>query len=179
MNHSLLKHYAAAFFSIGKEKNRIQTFQKDLSFFSDVFRKEPETVKFLSSPMVTKDEKDKLLEEAIKPYVDIASYGFLQVIIKKKVISYFPEIKENFDHLFHEDQGILEGRVYTPFELSEETLSKLSDVFSKKYQKKVVFKVLIDKKVIGGMKVYVNDTLYDYSLDSKLNQIRQRLVVQD
>lgn len=179
MNHSLLKHYAAAFFSLGREKNKIQTYQKDLNFFSDVFRKEPETLKFLSSPMITKDEKDKLLEQTLKPYVDIASYGFLQVIIKKKVILYFFEIKDNFDHLYNEEQGILEGRVYTPFELSEDTLNKLSDVFSKKYQKKVVFKVLIDKKILGGMRVYVNDTLYDYSLDSKLNQIRQKLVVQD
>lgn len=179
MNHSLLKHYAQAYFSLGKEKNKIQVFAQDLDFISSVLKKEPELVKFLASPMVTKEEKNKLLDKNFKDNMDIATYGFIQVLIKKKVIAYFEEIKKAFDHLYHEDQGILEGRVYTPFDLSEATLKKLEEVFSKKYNKKVVFRVLIDKKVIGGMRVYVDDTLYDYSLDNKLNQVRNKLLVQD
>ncbi len=179
MDHSLLKHYAQAYFSLAKEKNKIEVFHKDLNLISGVFKKNDEIIKFLSSPMVMKKDKDQLLENAFKKEVDIATLGFLQVLIKKKAIAYFDEMFKHFEHLYHEDQGILEGRVYTPFELSEATLHKLEEAFSEKYQKKVVFRVLIDKKVIAGMRVYIDDTLYDYSIDNKLNQVRNKLIVQD
>ena len=179
MNHSLLSHYAQAYFSLGKEKNRIPSFHQDMDFLSQVFQNEPSLLSFLSSPMVTKVQKDQLLEENIKPHIDIATYGFIQVMIQKKVIRCFDEVKQNFDHLYHEDQGILEGRIYTPFTLAKTTIKKLERLFSEKYKKSVVFRVLIDKKVIGGMRIYIDDTLYDYSLDSKLNQVRNKLLVQD
>jgi F-type H+-transporting ATPase subunit delta len=179
MDHSLLKHYAQAYFSLGKEKNKVEVFQKDINLIYGVFQKNKEAAKFLSSPMVMKKDKDQLVDNAFKDKVDIASLGFLQVLIKKKAIAYFEEVYKHFEHLYHENQGILEGRVYTPFELSEDTLHKLEEVFSKKYQKKVVFRVLIDKKVIAGMKIYIDDTLYDYSIDNKLNQVRNKLIVQD
>ena len=70
----------------------------------------------------------------------------------------------------------MEGRIYTSFPLSEETLKKTEEVFSKKYGRKVTFKVYIDKRILGGMRVYVNDTLYDYSLETKLNRIQDKLV---
>lgn len=175
MNHSLLKHYAQAYFSLGKEKDKVEVFEKDMNFISTLFSKTDGLVKFLSSPMITKKDKEELMTREIKSHVDIATYGFLIVIIKKKAISYFDEIKKHFDHLYRQNQGILEGRVYTPFSLSSQTLERLEEVFSKKYHQQVSFRVLIDKNVIGGMKIYVDDTLYDYSLDTKLNQIKNKL----
>ena len=94
MNHSLLKHYAEAYYSLGKEKNKVETYYQDLTFVFDVFKKAPELEKFLSSPMILKEEKDKILEKNFKPYVDIACFGFLEVLVKKKVIAYFLEIKK-------------------------------------------------------------------------------------
>ncbi len=175
MNHSLLKHYAQAYFSLGKEKDKVEVFNKDMAFLCDLFHQTEGLVKFLSSPMIMKKEKEELLEKMVKNDVDIMTYGFIQVLIRKKAISYFDEIKKAFDHLYHEEKGILEGRIYTPFELSTETLERLEKVFTEKYRKKVTFRTLIDKSVIGGMRIYVQDTLYDYSIDTKLNQIKQKL----
>ena len=179
MNHALLKHYAQAYFALGKEKNKVDVFNKDMDFLFQIFQKNAQIQKFLASPMIAKQDKDNLLDKQFKPYLDIASLGMLQVLIKKKAIAYFDEIKAAFDHLYHENQGILEGRLYTPFELSDATIKKLEKIFSDKYQKKVVFKIFIDKKVLAGMRIYIDDTLYDYSVDSKLNQVRSKLLVQD
>ena len=179
MNHSLLKHYAQAFFSLGKEKDKVEVYKNDLDFISNVFKSAPDITKFLASPMILKKEKDEMLEKNLKPNIDIASFGFLQVLIKKKVIAYFEEIKQEYDHLYNEEKGILEGKIYTPFILSEKTMDELKEMFFKKLGKKVEFKTLIDKNVIAGMRIYINDVLYDYSIDTKLNQIKQKLTVQD
>ena len=97
-------------------------------------------------------------------------------MIKRKNVSYLPKISEQYGHCYNREHGILEGRVYTPFPLEENTLKKLEDIFSEKYDKKVTFKVILDKRVLAGMKVYVDDTLYDYSVDTKLNQVRDKVL---
>ena len=130
MNHSILKHYASAYFSFGKEKNKVETFHEDLLLLSHVFKNESQLAKFLASPMIDKKAKDDLIDNNFKGKVDVATLGFLQVLIKKKAIAYFEEVKQNFEHLYNEDQGILEGRIYTPFELSQPTLEKIIKIFS-------------------------------------------------
>lgn len=176
MNKPLLKHYAEALFSLGKEEGKTDLYQKGLVFAADVFNKNPESLKFFSSPMIEKAEKEKLLDECFKDNVDIAVLGFLKVLIKRKAIRYIDTINQEYLHLIHIQEGILEGRIYTPYPLSENTLHQLEDEFSKKYQKKVIFRILIDHRMLAGMKIYVNDTLYDYSLDTKLNRVRDNLL---
>ena len=127
--------------------------------------------------MIEKKDKDRLWEENIKDHIHLPVYAFLSVLIRRKAIRYLSEITKEYRHHFNKEKGILEGRIYTPFELDEETVSKVTDIFSKKYKKQVVFKVILDKRVIAGMRIYVDDTLFDYSIDTKLNQVRDALLI--
>ena len=176
ISKSLLKSYATALYSVAKESDRVEEVKQDLSFLCALFSRDPEFVKFLSSPMITKVEKDEMLEKTLKGQINVCSYSFLQVLINRKNVSYLPKISEQYGHCYNREHGILEGRVYTPFPLEENTLKKLEDIFSEKYDKKVTFKVILDKRVLAGMKVYVDDTLYDYSVDTKLNQVRDKVL---
>ncbi len=178
IDKSLLKSYALALYSIAKRENQIEKYASDLSFLCELFRKDEKLAKFLSSPMIEKKEKDRLLEENIKDNVSLPVFAFLNVLIKRKAIKYLPDIQKEYQHHYNREHGILEGRIYTPFELSDKTLEKVSEVFSEKYQKKVLFHVILDERVIAGMRIYVDDTLYDYSIDTKLNQVRDSLLIE-
>lgn len=177
MNKTLLKSYALALYHVGQEKNQVDEFLSDLVFLTGIFSRDKQLGKFLSSPMIEKEAKDKLLEDDIKNEIHLPVYAFLHVLIHRKAIQYIPDITKEYQHHYNAEKGILEGRIYTPFELSEKTLEEITSIFSKKYQKQVVFQVLIDKRVIAGMRIYINDTLYDYSIDNKLNQVRDSLLI--
>lgn len=177
MNKSLLKSYALAIYSVAKENNQIEEVKSDLDLVCKIFRNNPSLAKFLSSPMIQKADKDTMLEDSIKSEIHLSVYSFLQILIKRKAIQYLPEIDKEFLHHYNQEKGILEGRIYTPFDMTDETISKLERIFSDKYQKKVVFRTIKDKRVIAGMKIYVDDTLYDYSVDTKLNQVRDNLLI--
>ena len=177
ISKNLLKSYAIALYDVAKAEDNLDEVRGDLRFLCELFKRDPEFLKLLSSPMVLKAEKDKLLSESLKGKVQVPSYAFLQVLIKRKALNHLPKIKDQFEHHYNREHGILEGRIYTPFELEEKTLAKVTSIFSKKYNKEVVFRVILDPKVIAGMKIYVDDTLYDYSVDTKLNQVRDRILI--
>lgn len=178
MDKGLLKSYALALYSIAKRDGQIEKYSSDLDFLCELFDKNEKLAKFLSSPMIEKKEKERLLEENVKDKISLPVFAFLTVLIKRKAIKYLPEIKAEYQHHYNKEHGILEGRIYTPFELSDKTLEKVTEVFSEKYQKKVIFHVILDERVIAGMRIYVDDTLYDYSIDTKLNQVRDALLIE-
>jgi ATP synthase F1, delta subunit len=176
MNLTLLKSYAKAIFGISKEKNLIEEVSNDLTFLCSLFKKNPDFVKFLSSPMINHQEKEEMLDKCIKEKVQGCSYAFLKVLLKRHAIQYLEKIVEEYRHIYNENHNILEGRIFTSFLLDEERLRQIEQIFSEKYHKQVVLKNLIDKRVIAGMKIYIADTLYDYSVDSKLNQVRDKVL---
>lgn len=176
MNLTLLKSYAKALFGIAKERSLIEEVNNDMSFLCALFKKNPDFVKFLSSPMITQEKKDQLLEKCLKANVQNCTFAFLNVLLKRHAIQHFERITQEYQHIYNESHNILEGRIFTSFAIDEEKLHRIEAVFSEKYKKQVVLKNLIDKRVIAGMKVYIDDTLYDYSIDSKLNQVRDAVL---
>lgn len=179
MNKSLLTHFAEALFQIAKEDNKVVDYGNDLSLLEGVFTANPDLVLFLDSPLISRNEKEKILNEAFSNSINKASLGFLKVLTYKGLVKGFPTINESYQHCYHRLMGILEGVIYAPYEISEIELRKIENIFSKRLSQRVTFKVLIDKKVLAGMKIYLEDTLYDYSVDTKLNNIKDRLTYKD
>ncbi|MFA6624357.1 MAG: ATP synthase F1 subunit delta [Bacilli bacterium] len=172
----VLKHYAQAMFEIARDDKKIIPYNEDMLFLDDVFSQAPELGKLLDSPMVSDEDKKNLIDSQLALKLNKATCGFLKILTRKKATHHFHDIYVAYLHLYHRSIGVLEGRIYTAFPLSDEAIQKLEDIYSKKYEKKVFFTIHIDKKVIAGMKIFIDDTLYDYSIDSKINNIKTQLL---
>ncbi|MFA6861860.1 MAG: ATP synthase F1 subunit delta [Bacilli bacterium] len=178
MNKTLLSHYAEAFFSVAKDDDKVIPYGNDLLFIKQIFHDVPDFVLFLSSPLVTRAEKIKTIDD-LKDNINKATQGFLLILVKKGLIKGFDLVEEAYQHCYRKSVGILEGKLYTPFEVSVPELKQIESVFSNKFAQRVVLNTVIDKRVVAGMKIYIGDVMYDYSIDTKLNNIRQKLIVRD
>lgn len=174
MDRALLMHFAQAIYSLSKEENKVDEVYKDLTFVNDVLSSNKDSLLFLASPTIDYDKKNELLKKHFSN-IDRNVFAFLTIVIKKHQIKYFSYIVDNYLKLSNIDKNILQGLLYTPFELDKDTISRLNEVFSKKYNKQVILKMIIDKKLIGGLKVLINDTLYDYSIENKIEVIKNNL----
>jgi F-type H+-transporting ATPase subunit delta len=85
-------------------------------------------------------------------------------------------IQEDYRHYCNELNNIMEGIIYSAFPLTKDATAKITALFEDKFRKTVVFRNVIDKRVLAGMKIFLNDTVYDYSLDTKINTIKNRLL---
>jgi F-type H+-transporting ATPase subunit delta len=54
----------------------------------------------------------------------------------------------------------------------------LQEAFEKKLKAKIRLKTAVDKSLIGGIKVQIDDTLYDASLSQQLHALKQTLSVE-
>ncbi len=170
-------HYASAIFQVAVEEDRCVCYNNDLALVNLCLKRYPEYLKFLESELLDTETRiqsiDRVFEEE---KVSPAVIGFLKILVRNKGIKHFESIYKAFGELFDKKLGILRGKVFSPFDLDDSTLVRLEKAFSRKYKRTVILEFVLDKKVIGGMKVQIEDHLYDYSIDTKIETIKERLL---
>lgn len=176
MNKSLLKHYAKALFEEASSKEKMNEVYDDLCLIQKNLEKEASFASFLDSRQIPLSMKDRIIDEVFQGKIQTISLGFLHIITRKHLTKYLSLMNEDYREMLYHALGIIEGRVYTAYPLSKEALSKLEMIFSEKYKKQVHFKEVNDPRVIAGMKININDTLYDYTIDSQIENIKKKLV---
>ena len=96
----------------------------------------------------------------------LAEYGRLELL---------PEIREQFEALKDEREGVVEAEVQSAFELTEAQASELVARLEKKFARKVRAKMSLDKNLIGGIRIVVGDKVIDGSARAQLGALENAL----
>ena len=113
---------------------------------------------------ITKDLPKSHLPEAIKQFVLI-----LQKNNKLKKIDY---IIEEFENYAKKQDGAKIVEIETARKLESAVLNKIKKVFGEKSE----ITELVNKELLGGARITVNDMIYDASLKTQLKSLRQQLI---
>jgi F-type H+-transporting ATPase subunit delta len=101
--------------------------------------------------------------------------NFVRVLAENGRLGLLPEIREQFDALRNQREGVIEAEVVSAFELSGPQLADLVQRLEKKTGKKVKAKVQLDKELIGGIKVVLGDKVIDGSARAQLGALETAL----
>lgn len=172
---SLILKTTEGFFQNALENNQIIKFQENLKFLLWNLERNPSYYDLLNSPFVEIKDKYESLEDTFKDVLIPEVLLFAKILIEKNIFNHLKEVKETFDQLVDQEQNILDGFIYTPFELSETQISKIQAAFEKKFNARCNFKIVIDKDLIAGIRVLINETIFEYSVESKLDNIKENL----
>ena len=124
----------------------------------------------MKSPGISNNDKHNIIKESFKNYTDEFIY-FIYVVIDNDRFDYVKEIYNEFEKLYNNKFDIASCEVYTSFKLNEKERKQIINFLDKKLGKKIVLKEIIDES-INGIKIISNGSTIDYSLDSRINNIR-------
>lgn len=167
--------YAESLFDLAKEENSVEAYQHDMLMVQEVFKDES-LVKFFSHVALLDDVKIEVLKKSIQNQVSTYVFNFLLLLIKKRRMKYIGGICSHFESLCNDYFGIKVGKVYSAYDLSEDELVKIEDAMSQKVEKKVKLRMIIDESLIGGIKVEIDNHIYDDSLSYKLESLKRELL---
>lgn len=176
MIRNKLFHFSIALFEVGKELNILDETLTSLKFVRDVLDKNEKFLLFFDSPLIEKEIKKQVFSNVFKDRINKYVIYFSFILIDYNVMKYYHRIYREFKHIYNREKGILEGKIYTPFTLNEERILNLETIFKKKYNKPIEFRQVYQKNLIGGIKIIIEDQIYDYSLNNKLNVIKDNLI---
>lgn len=166
--------YAKGLFIVAKELNKLREFGEQLIQVRELFIKVPEALRVLESPIYLPEFKMEILEELLKTVqLDEEVIRFLKLLVEKGRIQFFKEIVDIYQQLVDEEFGILRGEVVTAYPLSEEEKKQLEEVLREVLKKEVLLESVVDKGIIGGIKVKVGDFVFDNTIKRQLQKFKE------
>ncbi len=173
---TIAKRYARAFFDIAAEENRYEEYYGELLKFSSIVEKSDDLKDFLDNPIFDHDDKKAVVKTILdKISLSGIAANFLNLLADKQRINALPEIVQCYREMMDEALKKVRVQVKTAFPLSVELSDGLAESLERLTGKQVEMTIEEDPSLLGGVVVKVGDTLYDGSIKSQLNNIRNLL----
>ena len=100
----------------------------------------------------------------------------LKVVIENDDTNLIQDISKNFTLLSKKKLNIAFVEVVSSFDMDNNQKDDIANSLSELVNKKINIDFNVDKNLIGGLKIKVDDTLYDSSLQTKLENAKSKLV---
>ena len=168
------KEYGKALFMLASEEGYADRFFEELTFVSEVLKKNPEYVKLLDTPAVATEEKPGLIDKAfgeVHPYI----CNFIKILCEKRGVYSFEECKKAYQREYDEYLGVLRAEAVTAYPMTEEQKEALKSKLGKITGKSIILENNIDKSVIGGVRLRYSGKQLDGSVSSRLEALRKKL----
>lgn len=173
---TLAKRYAKALLEIGQANNALEKYGSDLSALTQIIGESKDFKEVLLSPVFTKEDKKKIAGEILgKMGADVMVKNFVNVLIDRERIDQLNGIEEAYRASVDEIRGITRGEVISAEALADSDLGKVTDALSKISGKKVLVTSKVDPLLIGGLVARVGDMVFDGTIRTQLNQLKESL----
>ena len=164
--------YGESLYELAKDEALGKRIGEQLAALQESFRQEPDFVRLLSSPNLTKAERCQILDDSFRGKVEPYVLNFLKILTEKGYIRQFPGCCEAFTQQFNRDNGILQVTAFTALPLSDELRRKLADKLSKVTGKTIELDCRLDPEVLGGVRLDFDGMQVDGTIRRRLEDIR-------
>ena len=161
------KQYSHAIYEIAKEENTLNKYF-DLSLAILDVSKDMKLFEYLSSNIDIKS-KFELIELITE---DETHYkNWLKILIKSGRSKSIKNSIDEFIKLYNKEKNIISGVAWTTEQIDRKVLKEIESKISKKLDKNVFIENKIDKEIIGGIKLVVEDNIWDNTIKTKLKEM--------
>jgi F-type H+-transporting ATPase subunit delta len=129
----------------------------------------------ISDPKVSAQQLEALVLRVIGDKLSGDARNFVQVLVQNSRLDLMPLIREHYEALKREKEGVLEARIISALPMSDEQIKQLVAQLETKYQRKVTAQVETDASLIGGVKIVVGDKVIDATVRGKLDAMAAAL----
>ena len=168
--------YAKALFDVAlEEKADLAQVDRDLEAVVAMMQASPELA--AASNRGLSDATRKSLIEAVSKAMTLTTpvTKMLVLLAQDRKLSYLPDLAAAFRERLLAHQNIVRAEVTSAAPLSPEKTRALEESLSKVTGKKVELSVSVDPELLGGVVAKIGSTVYDGSVKTQLQRMRQEL----
>ena len=161
--------YVKALINLTTKENRILYADK-LNNLASIYTNNLEFKNMVDNPEVSNQDKLDIIISIIKP--DKILTNFINELLKEQRISYINDIAKKYQAEIDKLESKLNIEIVTSIPITEKEAQEIADKFKNMYKVSAVnYQIKLNKKIIGGIKVIVNDKVYDNTLETKLEEL--------
>ncbi|MFA5104363.1 MAG: ATP synthase F1 subunit delta [Candidatus Margulisiibacteriota bacterium] len=173
---SITEKYAESLLKVAKDKDRLEDIKKNFAWLVGRLRDNDHLRMVFVSPLFSGDNKKTALDRIVSGVFCGEFISFLHIIADKKREKYIFKIYEHFKKITDVYENKIRVEIKTVFPLDGDLEKKLKKKLEAKTGKKVIVENVIDKRIIGGAVLKMNDYILDRSVLSGLTALEKELV---
>ena len=167
--------YGESLYELAKDESISQELGQQLKVLCQSFQQEPEFMRLLSSPSLTKAERCQVLDDSFRGKIHPYLLNFLKILTEKSYIRHFPDCCTAYAQRYNEDNGILSVTAVTAIALTAQQENALSEKLSRITGKTIALSNRIDPSCLGGIRLDYDGQRLDDTVAHRLRSIRDLL----
>ncbi|MCX7808049.1 MAG: ATP synthase F1 subunit delta [Deltaproteobacteria bacterium] len=170
------RRYAKALFSLASEVGEVARIEKELDEFVETLKVHHELRSVLENPAISTTAKKRIVSSVL---AQMGCHRHListvKLLLDRRRFGILTQLQSQYKALARQEEGHLQAEVVTAVELPEAYYAQIQEVLSLASNRKVSLIKRIDPSLIGGVVVRVGDAVFDGSIRSRLNGIKQEI----
>lgn len=167
--------YGEALYALALEESIANQLLSELTVLDRCFRENPDFIRLLSSPNLSKQERVALLDSSFRGKLHPYVLNFLKILTEKGYMKHFSDCCTAFEEHYNLDHGILPVTVITATPLTQEQSDKLTRKLSRTTGKQIKLLGKVDPTVLGGVRLDYDGKRLDDTVSHRLDAIRSLL----
>ena len=168
--------YAKSLLELAEEKGVLDQVNEDMVSFDHLCKSNKDFALMLKNPIIQHHRKLTILKKIFQGKVNDLTLAIFDIVTRKNREFVLPMLAAEFTHQYNTRKGISEATVITNFALTPELRSEFARLLKEVTKKEIQLTEKVDKEMLGGYILKVGDLQLDDSVDSRLKELRTKLI---
>jgi F-type H+-transporting ATPase subunit delta len=149
----------------------------DVQEFADLITQNPALAGVLGNPSIPASKKRAVAQALLHhAAMDSPAAKLILLLAEKDRVMLLPDVAKAYRERLMEHLKIVRGEVTTAMALTDDKLRAIEQALAKATGRKVVLEAKVDPTIIGGVVTRLGSTVYDGSVTTQLEKMKQALV---
>ena len=176
-NETVARRYGTALADVVLKTGETENVKAELKIWEEMMASNPDLQTAFGNPSIAHSGKERLLESLIqRANPSRTTANFLRILVKNDRLTELAEINDKFASVLEERSGRVTAEVTSARDLSEGQKQELRMNLERLTGKQVDLRYGIDPSIIGGVVTRIGSTIYDGSVKTQLENLKEQLV---
>lgn len=167
--------YGGSLYELAAQEQLADQIKEQMSQIRLLFRENPDYIRLLSEPSISKDERKELIEKAFGEQAERYLVNFIKLLCERNILREYGGCCDEFVRRYNADHGIAEAVVTSAVTLTPQQMEALKNKLEKISRKKVFLVQKRDAAVLAGLKVELEGKQLDGTVQGRLMGISKKL----
>ncbi len=167
--------YATALADLAADEGLDEEFLTETGALAELFRQNPAYARLLSDPQLTKKERTALVDSAFSGRIHPYLVNFMKLLTERGYAARTEDFFTEYERIYCARHGIVKARAVSAVPLTDDQRERLLRRLREKTGKEIRLTCEVNENLLGGVRLQVDNTLYEGSVRAALEEIRASL----
>lgn len=167
--------YGSSMYELAAEEQLTEKVYEEMNAIRTLFNENPDYMHLLKEPIISKEERIKLIDEAFGSQAEPYLVNFLKLLCERGILGEYAGCCDEYKRRYNADHNICEAVVTSALPLNEKQKEDLKARLEKVSGRKIDLICKVDTSVVAGLRVELEGKQLDGTVSGRLDTLSRSM----